>query len=401
MLLCESVTTSMNQRAHLSRLALPLAGSTLAMSMALGGGGLVLQLFLASRSASTLLIGALSSLSAGGILIGGILWGTASDHLQRRSLLGTLALALSVVIGVLATLPPAGVTLASAFLQRFLLAGFTTVGIAMVSMSSTAARRGKDVSYVFSAGAAGRALGLLAIGFLLESLGFRWTFALLALLPIAAFALSMTLSGEQAQDPRAERHGTWGQLRAQGLVDLYLAAGLRQMAVFGTVSLLYVYMDSIGIRAGLMGVVSSLNMFMQVIALIAFGWLADRVGRRGIFVFGFILSAVTPCLFAVLSSISGMAIAYVFHGLGFSAIHVGSTAYIGDRAPRDRQGQMLGLFESSRGLGGLFGPLLAGALTPLIGFSGMFFAMAGVAGVGVLLVVVRHSRVRCLRLPLV
>jgi hypothetical protein len=49
-------------------------------------------------------------------------------------------------------------------------------------------------------------------------------------------------------------------------------------------------------------------------------------------------------------------------------------APIGDRVPHERRGQMLGLYESSRGLGGL--------VSPVIGFMGMFLVMAAIAALG-------------------
>ncbi len=357
------------------------------MSMALGATSLVLQLFLVSRGASTLLIGSLSSLNAAGILVGGLVWGTISDRMHRGRLLVFLALALTLVAGVLVALPPSFVALGSSFLQRLLLAGFTTVAVAIVSGASTVRRRGKNVSYIYSASAAGRALGLISIGFLLEQLGFRFSFAFIAALPLIGVLALRRLSDGSHSREHVGHTWSWRQIWADGLGALYLAAGLRQMAVFGTISLLYVYMASIGITPGLMGVVSSLNTFMQIFALVAFGWLADRIGRPRIFIFGFAVSAVTPCLFAVLTSGYGMAISYLAHGLSFSALHVGSTAFIGDRTPPHRQGQMLGLFETSRGLGGLFGPIIAGALVPTVGFSGMFFAMASVGAVGFVVLV--------------
>jgi len=94
---------------------------------------------------------------------------------------------------------------------------------------------------------------------------------------------------------------------------------------------------------------------------------------------GFFLSAVTPLLFVFATNIAGMIAGYVTLGIAFSSMYVGSAAYIGDRVPHERHGQMLGLYESSRSLGGLFGPIIAGLITPVIGFKGMFMVMAGIA----------------------
>jgi MFS family permease len=146
-------------------------------------------------------------------------------------------------------------------------------------------------------------------------------------------------------------------------------------------------MDDLGISPIVMGSVSSLNTLTQVLALVGFGWVADRVGRRKVFLLGFGLSALLPCLLAVSSNVAMMALSYTVLGLAFSSLYIGSTAHIGDRVPVERQGTMLGLFEMARGFGGLLGPLLAGAIVPLVGFRGMFLTMAGVSGTGFLLVV--------------
>lgn len=362
---------------------IPLATSSLAVAMSMGGLGLVLQLYLADRGVSTFWIGMLGTLSAAGMLTGGLTWGTISDRIRRRPLLIGLSVSLAVAIGLLVLLPPTEWILGTALVRRFLLAGFATVAVAIVSSSSTISRRGKNVSYIASASAAGRALGLIAMGFCIEMVGFQFSFAVVAVLPLVALGAVALLPSDNPMRPAADPP-RWRQIRSTGLLDLYVAAGLRQMAIFGTFSLLFVYMRSIGIAPGLMGVLGSINTFIQVLALVGFGWLADRVGRRRIFMLGFALSAITPCLFVVLANAYGMAIGYVAQGLSFSALHVGSTAYIGDQAPHHRQGQLLGLLESSRGLGGVFGPMLAGAVVPLAGFAWMFVAMSGIGSVGFL-----------------
>ena len=106
---------------------------------------------------------------------------------------------------------------------------------------------------------------------------------------------------------------------------------------------------------------------------------------------GFALSALTPCVFTIARNAAGMAAGYGILGLSFSSLYIGSAAHIGDRVPEGRQGTMLGLYETSRGLGGFIGPLLAGAITPLVGYTGMFFTMAGIAGVGFLVMFIRRG----------
>lgn len=106
---------------------------------------------------------------------------------------------------------------------------------------------------------------------------------------------------------------------------------------------------------------------------------------------GFALSALTPCVFTIAHDTAGMALGYAVLGLSFSSLYIGSTSHIGDRVPAGRQGTMLGLYETSRGVGGFIGPLIAGAITPLLGYKGMFFTMAAIAGGGFLVMFVRRA----------
>jgi MFS family permease len=363
------------------RRAIPLAGSGFFMAASIGGLGLIVQLYLKSLGAPTFLISLVATLNSTGLLFGAWLWGTISDRVKRRRLLGFLSLALALLIGMLAFLPPTGIVLGSAVFRFLFFSGFGAVAIAIISAASQEGRRGKNLSYVSSARAFGFAVGNIAAGIALQGLGFRNAFMLSSVLPLVAFGLLWLLPSENPV-VRRRRVGAWRTVFSAGVADLFVATMLRQMATFGTFALLFVYMDSIGIAPGVMGVISASNTATQVLALLLFGWLADRVGRRPIFMLGFALSIVTPLIFVFAANLGGMVAGYVTLGIAFSSMYVGATAHIGDRVPHERHGQMMGLYESSRGLGGLFGPLIAGATVPLIGFQGMFLVMAGIAVIG-------------------
>jgi len=373
------------------RRALPLAGSTLLVGGAVHMLWLFVQLYLKSQDVPTFWIGMVATLNATGMLAGGLLWGTVADHVQRRRLLAVLVVGLSLTIALLGFLPPTSIILGSAIIRSLLFAGSGAVTIAIISGSSTASQRGKNLSYISSARALGFAFGAIASGYLLEWLGFRCAFLIAAGLPLLALRFILQLPAENPIKRSRASNALSHALRS-GLADLYIALALRQMAVFGAFGLLYIYMDSLGIPPSRMGIVSSLNMVTQVGALLAFGWLADRIGRRTVFMIGFGLSVLTPLQFVILPNLLGMALGYVTLGLGYSSLHVGATAHIGDRVGDDRQGQMMGLYESSRGLGGIAGPALAGAIIPLTDFHGLFLIMAGIAALGFLLMLVRGAR---------
>jgi len=233
-------------------------------------------------------------------------------------------------------------------------------------------------------------MGSAAAGFMLEYLGFRGGFAVATVLSLAGTAFLFLLPHEHAPVVRSKK-SSWSLARSSGLADLYVSTILRQMAIHGAFSLLAVYMASVGIPPRYIGMIAAMNTGTQVVAMLVFGRLADRIGRRRIFMLGFALSALTPCVFALSSHIAAMMAGYVTLGLGFSSLYIGSAAHIGDRVPADRQGTMMGLYETSRGLGGVLGPIVAGLITPIVGYRGMFLVMGGIAALGFLLMHIRRK----------
>jgi MFS family permease len=369
------------------RITLPLATSAVLVAVASGGLGLLVQLFLKERGATTFLISVASSLGSVGVLVGSYFWGRVSDRAGRRGFLILSCVGVAGAISVLIPLPGNGVIVATSFARAFMDIGFASMSLAMISAASTATTRARGMSYNSSARSLGFALGALGAGVLLEKLGYRNGFLAMALLPMVGAALLLLRLPREPKPVAHPRQLAWRALREAGLTRLYVGTILRQFGTNGAFALLYVYMDELGISPIMMGSVSSLNTLTQVLALVGFGWVADRVGRRRVFLLGFGLSALLPCLLAVSGNVAMMALCYIVLGLAFSSLYIGSTAHIGDRVPIERQGTMLGLFEMARGFGGLLGPLLAGAVVPLAGFRGMFLTMAGVSGAGFLLVV--------------
>jgi MFS family permease len=368
------------------RRAVPLAASSLFVTAAAGGLGLVVQLYLKSIGTPVFFIGLVSTVNSAGLLLGSWLWGGVADRFNRRGLLMIFVAGLTLAISGLVFLPGVGVVLPTEFVRAMMLAGVSTVSVAVVSAASRVERRGKNLSYISSARALGFAAGNVVAGVVLDRLGFRPAFILLALLPIAGFLFIWLLPKENPVE-RREKMGAWKAILHSGLLDLYVATALRQMAMFGTFALLYVYMESLGISISLMGVISATNTATQVVAVLVFGWLADRVGRRRVFLLGFFTSATVPLFFVLTTTVVGMVAGYVMLAISFSSLYVGAAAIIGDSVPPHRHGQMLGLYDSSRGLGGLFGPILAGALVPLIGFEGMFAVMACIGGLGFIVMI--------------
>ncbi|MDD5646402.1 MAG: MFS transporter [Candidatus Bipolaricaulis sp.] len=368
----------------------PLAAASVLLAAASGGLEILVQLFLQARGAPTILISSVSSLASVGVVLGSLFWGRLSDRLGRRGLLIVTALGVVVGTGLMVPLPSDAVVLGSAFLRAFMEIGFAAVALATVSSASAPAQRGRRLSYVSSSRSLGYAIGAVGAGVLLESLAFSRSFLAVSVLPLVAGAVLFLLPHEGRQQ-RQERVSARAAFRSAGLTDLYVGTILRQMGTSGVYSLIYVYMASIHISPATMGLMSALNRISQVGAMVLFGLVVDRIGRRRVFMLGFALSVLVPLVVALSRGVTGMAVAFLLIGLTYSALYIGSTAHIGDRVAPEQLGTMLGLFETARGVGGLVGPTVAGAIASSIGLNGMMYVMAGICGVAVA-VMVGHRR---------
>ena len=352
---------------------------------------LLVQLYLKELEASSFTISLSTSLAWLGILAGSVAWGTLADRSSRRTLLLVILGAGAAAIALCGLLLPATATLALVFARVALLTGAAPITMAVVSGSSSTGRRGRMLALLSSLRQVGFMFGYLVAGFVLTEVGFRWSFLLFAAVPLTALPVALRLPVSRGA-AGVSRDRPWALLREGGLRSLYLGVILRQMGNTGAGALIFVYMAALEIPTALMGILTGFNPALQIVAMLVFGRIADAVGRRRVFVLGFSLSVVVMLLFALSRSAVGIGLAFAALGCAFPALYIGSTAYIGDLVPLERQGTMLGLFESSRGLGGVLGPLVAGALVPAVGYRAMFLCMAGLTVLGLLLVLCgRHT----------
>ncbi|MFD7896968.1 MFS transporter [Streptomyces sp. NPDC059743] len=104
--------------------------------------------------------------------------------------------------------------------------------------------------------------------------------------------------------------------------------------------------------------------------MLAFGTLADRVGRRRIFLFGISLFSAVVCTFA--GSILVLDIARAVGGIGASATLTAGSALITSRFHGHDRVRAFGISGTAIGAGLAFGPLISGAVDSAMGWRGVF-----------------------------
>jgi len=355
---------------------------------------LLVQLYLKDLGASPLVISLSSSLTWAGILLASPIWGGFGDRYSSRWLAVCVFLGSSLATAPLALLLAAPAVLILGTLRSFLAIGLPPIGMRFISASSTDRNRGRNLSFLSAARAAGWVFGGMLAGFLLARVGYRYTFLIVTLLPVLVIPSLFKIphrasaNGSSSRPIPRQRFDVW----TPQLTLLYGAVTLRQLATTGVWALAYVYMASHAISSGVIGVVSAVGPAICVLGTLAVGHIIDRVNRKSVIIFGFAVAILYPLLYSLAETPVMFALAAVPLGLSFAAYYSGSTTHIGKIVPLEYQGTMFGLLDSCRGLGGLIGPILAGILVTMCGYRSMFLVMAAISTLSLALAFVGTRR---------
>jgi len=349
---------------------------------------MAVQLLLREQGASLLIVSMSSTMCWIGALLGGVVWGRLADLRHARPLMHIVTAGTAASIGSLALLSSAAGALTLSFIRNLVVSGSNPIILALISRNDVKARRERDLPTAVASRSLGGVVGLIGVGFLLGRLGSHRTFVSLAAWSL--IALGLVTLGIKQRINHWEGSATQGgspptaATRRPPMYRLLLATVLRQMAISGTGSLIYIYMGTLSISPGWMGVTSALCPGIQVISLLCLGRLANRLGRRAMFLLGFALSAAAPAIYALASSAPEMAVGFVVSGIGFGSMYLGTALYVGDVTPMQRHGQMFGLYEASLALGGALGPVISGSIADVVGLRNMLWVMAGLGALSVI-----------------
>jgi len=386
------------------RAKLPLIVSVVARTASFAALGITTQLYLRELGATRFWVGMSTTLAWAAIMLFSRLWGTLSDTLLRREDVILLATAGSTaLILVPAASRSVPVVLAGRFLVEALGAGVPPAAMALLSAEGDAAGRGRRLGVFTTAQALGLLSGSVLGGFLSTVLAFRYSFLVITAISSLGALGAAFVAGEAR--PAGTREVSWRALlrktlpslaavrsdeamSAHGLINLYLGIVLRKAGIVGVYGLLMVFLqEKRDITPFVSGSLSAINPALQVLSMPIWAPAADRLGRKRVLLAGYALSTATPLLM-LLSDAFGLLIgAFVILGVGFAAFITGATTFIGDIAPREKEGELMGLVKVSQGLGGLIGPAIAGVVSsPAVGgYDGMFITMAGMMLVGLLI----------------
>lgn len=375
---------------------LPLTAANLIRIVYMVGSAIVLQLYLKDLGASPFQISLLEVIFWGGNLLFAPLWGALSDASGRRKVFMSASMLLG---GLFVPLFWFAKDIPTVWMLRMGFAavavGFPPVALAAMSETAEQASRGKSLAPYHTSRAVGFLLGWGGAGVVLGLLGFQYTFYALGLVGVVGFLVTLRIHDvdtpeevtvqEVVEKAKERWFPSWddASLRKDGLHFLLLGIFLRKSGLIGIFSLIAVYaVDVLGHSSTVLGLVLAMNPVVQLLFLDLFGTIADRHGRRNVLLLGFAASIGVPLLLIPAANPIVFGAAYALLGFAFAAMVQGSTAFIGDVAPDQRQGEFMGFRKSAQGLAGVVGPLLAGAIATVYSYRLMLLVVAALTALG-------------------
>ena len=142
--------------------------------------------------------------------------------------------------------------------------------------------------------------------------------------------------------------------------------------------LLPLFYASRGVSIAEVGILAAAYPAVWGVVQVGTGALSDRIGRKGLIVWGLLLQAAALALIAASGAFVPWLLAAMLLGLGTAMVYPTLLAVVADVADPPWRGAAIGVYRLWRDLGFAVGAIVAGFLAQL---AGMPFAIAAVAGI--------------------
>ena len=119
-----------------------------------------------------------------------------------------------------------------------------------------------------------------------------------------------------------------------------------------------------GLSAGQMGWIGAINSIGMAVGAMMFGMLADRLGRKQVFIITLLLFAIASGLYAFASTLAVLMVLRFFIGMGLGGELPVASTYVSERVPVHERGRIVVLLESFWALGWILAALIAYFVMP-------------------------------------
>lgn len=340
---------------------------------------------------SNAMSGALASVTLASSAIGGIMFGILADKIGRKKALAIAVSLYSVFTGLSAI---SGSALELAVYRGILglgMGGAWAAGALLVNETWPAEHRGKASGFMQSGWAVGYMLAAVLSGFILKPFGWRVLFVagVIPSLCILAFILlrceepAIWLAQKNAPKVQAESGPPFFEIFKGNLLRFTiigtLFAAFAQLGYWGLFTWLPAFLSTSPAEGGAgMDIVKTSGwvFVMQAGALVgytAFGFVADRFGRKKAFALFLIIAAILVPVYGSLRSATLLFLCGPLIGCFGSGYFSGFGAMLSELFPTRQRGAGLGfVYNMGRGASAL-APIIIGTLADIFGIGTALF----------------------------
>ena len=162
----------------------------------------------------------------------------------------------------------------------------------------------------------------------------------------------------------------------------------RKWKVFATIAVgMFVsVLDQTGVNLALPPIAKHFDATIPVVQWVALGYilttgslllpmgrLSDMIGRKRVYIVGFVIFTSFAILTGLSSSLLVLIIFRILQGVGAAMIQANAMAIIMSTFPSNERGKVIGLFMTTVGSGAVVGPILGGLLVGWLGWRSIFF----------------------------
>jgi len=176
--------------------------------------------------------------------------------------------------------------------------------------------------------------------------------------------------------------------RTVSFTVLFIVVFLDMLGLGIIIPLLPAYATGLGATGLWVGIIFAGHSLTRLVVLPLIGRSSDRRGRKKAFVtVGIFLYVLLALGYVAATSVYALALIRLIQGVASAMIFPIAMAYVGEMSPKDREGRYMGTFNVGLFVGMGCGPVLGGVLKDMFGMASVFYAMALLSAVSLVLVV--------------
>ena len=349
------------------------------------GSRLAVPLFAVDQGATPFVVGTVVALYAALPMLLALPAGRMTDRLGFRMplLFGTSGVFVSLMLPFfwpsMATLYVTATLIGVSFMALQL--GTQTLAGAIAG-SSGRARNFSLLSLGFALANFG---GPLLTGFLIDEVGYEWTFFALALPLIPAIVVS-ALGSRWIPNVHAKsesvRRGMFDLLSIKPLRDTLIASGIVSGAWDVYQFFMPIYGRSLGLSATAIGAILSAFAVSIILVRAFLPFVVRRAGEVELLTYAMFVAAASFCLFPLCEGAWALAGVSFLLGIGCGCGQPLSMTLVFNASPKERAAEATGMRITVNQITHLVMPLLFGALGSVAGFAAVFLTNAGGLAVG-------------------